>query len=163
MGKVTVDLSFTGDGNTALMMYSQYDGARYAIRSQAYQYGNGALASLSPEGGTSLGSSGSSAAAALGSSDAIGTWIGQSQFVYVNRFNGATQTWGVPVNLNASSMGNAYPHAIAGNAGGNAAVVWLDLNSGYRVYASRLSGAAWSTPVTLATEPEYFAPALRRC
>ena len=148
-------LSFTGDGNTALMMYSQYDGAtRYAIRSQAYQYGNNTLASLSPEGSATFGDSNSPAAAALGSSDAVGTWIAQSKFVYVNRFNGATQTWGVPVNLNASSTGNAFPPAIAGNAGGNAAVVWLDLNSGYRVYASRLSGAAWSTPVTLATQAE---------
>ena len=148
-------LSFTGDGNTALMMYSQYDGvSRYAIRSQAYQYGNNTLASLSPDGGLSPGDSNSPAAAALGSSEAVGTWIANGQFVYVNRFNGATQTWGVPVNLNASSTGSAYPHAIAGNAGGNAAVVWLDLNSGYRVYASRLSGATWNAPVTLATEAE---------
>ena len=146
-------LSFSADGNTALMMYSQYDGAKYAIRSQAYRYDSGSLATLSPDGGIS-GSSSYSASAALGSSEAVGSWIGQSQFVYVNRFDGATQTWGAPVNLNASSTGNAYAQAIAGNAAGNAAVVWLDLNSGYRIYASRLSSGTWSTPVALATQAE---------
>ena len=146
-------LSFSAGGNTALMMYSQYDGTKYAIRSQAYQYGSDTLATLSPDGGIA-GSSSYSASAALGSGEAVGSWIGQGKFVYVNRFDGATQTWGAPVNLNASSTGNAYAQAIAGNAAGNAAVVWLDLNSGYRIYASRLSSGTWSTPEALATQAE---------
>ncbi len=147
-------LSFAADGSTAVMMYPQFDGTRYSIQSQVYNYTNATLTALSPEGGMSLGGAENPSLATLGSNEVVGVWTTSARDVWSNRFSAATQSWAVPVQLNPGSSGNAYPVEVSANAAGMAAAIWLDLNSGYKAYASRLSGGTWSAPVALATEAD---------
>ena len=144
----SADLGFTGDGNTALMMWSQYEISRYAMAAQPYRYDTGLLGtSVNPAVTTPYAGSGSDPTiSALGSSDAVAAWTNNGQIVLAGRFNGSTQTWAAPVPLNPTSTGNVFPPSVAGNAGGTAALIWLDLNNGYRAYASRLIGSTWSPP-----------------
>jgi hypothetical protein len=143
-------VAMTGDGRAAVALYSQWNGAAYALRSQTVDLGSGTLVErqvTSTRGSDSV-------AVPMPGADVLAIWIVTGGTLQASRYTGATQAWATPVELSASpNTGSAYPPSLAGNAGGSGIASWLNLDRGYQVWASRYVGGTWNAPVQLAPLP----------